>query len=116
MFIVHTNGHPVVFKTNRGDRFVAFGSLEDGGAFLRWKQAPCTLGTRDEILTLNPRAFPREFSVLHLATRQAIDMFANDPKHFPTEEFLVTLRHDGESPSERHAPRPTDRGQDELKF
>jgi hypothetical protein len=115
MFIVHTNGHPVVFKTNRGARFVAFGSLEDGRAFLRWKQAPCTLDTLDEILKLNPRAFPPEFSVIHLSTRQAIDMFANDPKGFPTEEFLVMLRHDV-VPSEPPAPPPTDSGQNELKF
>jgi len=47
MFIAHTNGQPIVLKTNRGPYPVAFVSWEDGLAFLRWQRAPGGLGTLD---------------------------------------------------------------------
>ena len=119
MFIAHANGHPLIIKTNRGTQFIAFGSVADGETFMRSKQVPCSLGTLDEILRLNPVAFPRQFGVLYLPTRQAIEMFAADPKGFPTEEYLVTLRHDVvRPPSDREELSPPTKsdGQGELGF
>jgi hypothetical protein len=119
MFIVHANGHPVTIKTNRGLYFVAFASIADGQAFLRWQQVPWMLGTLDEILRLNPAAFPREFSALYLPTRQAIEMFAADPKGFPTDEYLVKLKHEVMLPSthsKQASPPPKDDAQNEFRF
>jgi hypothetical protein len=117
MFIAHSNGHPVVIKTNRGAHFVAFGTLDDGKTFVRSRQAPFALGTLGDILRLNPTAFPRNFSVLHLPTRDAIDMFVRDPEGFPTAEYLVTLKNELVPPtSEQPAPSREGTGQDELKF
>lgn len=92
MFIAHAGGHPVTIKTNSGGHFIAFASLADGQAFLRYKQSPCALNTLEEILRLNPSAFPTEFSVLYLPTREAIQNFATAPETFPTREYLVTLK------------------------
>jgi len=94
MFIAHTKGHPVTIKTQSGDYFFAFESLDDGQVFLRWKQSPCSLNTLDEILRLNPTAFPQKFRVLTFSTREAIEMFTADPLGFPVEKHLVTLKHD----------------------
>jgi hypothetical protein len=92
MFIAHANGHPVTIKTKNGGRFIAFASLADGQAFLRYKQSPCALNTLEEILRLNPSAFPPEFSVLFLPTREVIQNFATTPETFPAGEHLVTLK------------------------
>jgi hypothetical protein len=92
MFIAHANGHPIVIKTNIGGRFIGFASFADGESFLRSKQTPCSLGTPDEIVRLNPNAFSRDCSVFLLPTREAIQKFVADPKDFATGEFLVTLK------------------------
>jgi len=64
MFIAHRTGNPVVVKTPRGNHWVAFASVADGQMYLRWMEVSCALGTLDEILRLNPKAFPRQFLVL----------------------------------------------------
>jgi hypothetical protein len=94
MFITHCNGLPALFKTNRGNHPIAFESLQDGNAFLQSRKAGCALSTFEEILKINPKAFPQTFHVVYLTTRKAIEMFAYNAKGFPTEEFLVTLKHD----------------------
>jgi hypothetical protein len=119
MFIAHANGHPVIIKTNLGDRFVAFESLVDGQEFLRWKHVLCALSTLDDILRLNPTAFPRQFSVLCLPTRRAIEMFTTNPKDFPTGEYLITLKHDVAPPAshvEQATPARREDGHDEFRF
>ena len=106
MFITHFNGRPAVWKTRRGVYPLAFESLKDGHAFLRWKKVPCTLATLEEILKINPNAFRPVFGVVYLPTRQAIEMFGNaagKPNGFPTEAYLVTLKHDVVAP----APEPS---------
>jgi hypothetical protein len=92
MLIAHAKGHPVLIKTSKGGRFIAFKSLSDGQVFLRHKQVHCALDTLDEILRLNPSAFSRDCSALLLPTREAIEQFITNPKTFPTDEYLVTLK------------------------
>lgn len=120
MFITHQNGRPALWKTSRGNYPIAFESLEDGHRFLQWKKAHCALGTLEEILQINPRAFPPRFGVVYLPTPQAIEMFANatgNAKGFPTEEFLVTLKHDFVPPEpEPPVPPPEDPKQGKLGF
>lgn len=104
MFLIHCNGNPVVVKTNRGSRYVAFKYFEEGQAYLKWKRLACTLNTLDEILQLNPRAFPKRLGVLFLPSREAIDLLTSDPQRFPTDEYTVTLMHDVPPPPENSIP------------
>jgi hypothetical protein len=119
MLIAHANGYPVTLKTNRGPHFVAFESPEHGLVYLEWQQAPCTLGTLDQILALNPQAFPKDFIVLYLPSRQTIELLVSNPEHFPTDEHLVTVRR--AVPPATDLPRSSkaaapDKNQGELSF
>ncbi len=103
MYIAHSNGHPVIVKTPRGDHWVGFTSEADGQMYLRWKEVLCGLGTLEEILRLNPNAFPARFMVLHLASRDLIESLLRYPQKFEVEEHLVELAREVPSPL---APAP----------
>ena len=109
MLIAHSNGHPVIVKTPRGNHWVGFTSEADGQMYLRWKEVLCALGTLDEILRLNPNAFPQQFLVLHLASPQVIESILRYPQKFEVEEHLVTLTREALAPHSAPAPakRPT---------
>jgi len=119
MFILHCNGKPVVMKTNRGSRYVAFKYFEDGEAYLKWKASPCKLSALDEILQLNPRFFSKRLGVLLLSSRDSIDLLVSDPQRFPTDEYTMTLTHDMPPPIENPIPStlPAENDkQDEFKY
>lgn len=119
MYIAHSNGHPVIVKTPRGNHWVGFSSEADGQMYLRWKEVLCGLGTLEEILRLNPHAFPQRFMVLHLASRDLIESLLRYPQKFEVEEHLVELAREVPPlpPVPAPAPRPAkDPRQLELKL
>lgn len=77
----------LLLKTNRGPHILAFASKADGEAFLRWKPAPASVDTLGDILRINPD-FPTKGRALYFPSREAMQLFANDPATFPTEKYL----------------------------
>jgi hypothetical protein len=112
--IAHLKGHPLILRTDRGACAVAFASPADGLAFLGASLPGAQLNTAEEILVLNPQAFPPSLRLLHLATMELIKEFKRDPQSFPTEQHLIPVRMP--SSSQKKPVSPPDTKQNEFGF
>jgi hypothetical protein len=114
IYIAHLKGHPLMVKTNRGVCAIAFASQADGLAFLGAGLPGAQSDTVEEILAINPQAFPPSLRLLHLATKELIDAFKRDPQSFPTEQHLITVRLPASSQTKPASP--PDAQQNEFGF
>jgi len=114
IYIAHLKGHPLIAKTNRGACAIAFAAKADGSTFLGAGLPGAQLNTAEEILALNPQAFPPSLQLLHLATAELIAEFKAAPQTFPTEQHLITMRLP--TSSQTKPASPPDAEQNEFGF